>query len=242
MLMISLASRAVLAHIRIFCLLLVSLALGASAAPAPDPASVAQPDAQISLSDLKHTPLTFAPNKGQWDERVGFRTDVGGASIWYTRDAVYFQLSRRTSPHETSTEPAPPSQRDKLSHVDGSRLEFLTYALRLEGASQSSEMIGESPNGGRLNYLIGNDHARWHTDIPIYQSIVYRNIYPGVDLRYRGNPNQLEYDFELAAGADPAGISLKLEGVRQVSIDASGQLVLATDWGNLIEQIGRAHV
>jgi pimeloyl-ACP methyl ester carboxylesterase len=239
--MISLASRAVFARILTACLLTVFLAFGARAASVADPASEAQADRVIALSDLKNTPLTFAPNYGQWDERVGFRSDVGGASIWYTRDAVYFQLSRRTSPHETPAEPMPPSQRDKLSHADGSRLEFLTYALRFEGAGLSSDVIGESPTGGRLNYLIGNDPARWHTDIPIYQSIVYRNVYPGISLRYRGNPDQLEYDFELAPGADPARISLTLEGIRQVSKNAAGQLVLATDWGNLIEQAPRVY-
>ena len=39
---------------------------------------------------------------------------------------------------------------------------------------------------GRVNYLIGSDPARWHTNLPTYGEIVYRDLWPGIDLRLRG--------------------------------------------------------
>jgi hypothetical protein len=39
----------------------------------------------------------------------------------------------------------------------------------------------------------------------------YAEICPGIDLTYGGRPRQLEYDFVVAAGADPARIALALE-------------------------------
>ena len=36
----------------------------------------------------------------------------------------------------------------------------------------------------------------------------YAGVYPGIDLVYYGNQHQLEYDFDVAPGADPTAITL----------------------------------
>ena len=64
----------------------------------------------------------------------------------------------------------------------------------------------------------------------------YRNVYRGVDLVYYGNGSQLEYDFVVAAGADPRAIALTFPGARSVSVDQGGDLVLATDRGKIVQR------
>ena len=53
-------------------------------------------------------------------------------------------------------------------------------------------------------------------------------------LTYYGNQNQLEYDFNLAAGADPSLIRLSFAGA-QTSLDAQGNLIVQIPGGDLIE-------
>ncbi|MGC1607087.1 MAG: SBBP repeat-containing protein, partial [Candidatus Acidiferrum sp.] len=67
-----------------------------------------------------------------------------------------------------------------------------------------------------------------------YARVQYRGIYPGVDLLYYGNQHQLEYDFILAPGADPDQIRLSVAGARRVELDAQGNLLLATDQGEVV--------
>ena len=57
----------------------------------------------------------------------------------------------------------------------------------------------------------------------------YQGVYDGIDLRYYGNQRQLEYDFLVAAGADPGAIRLEFQGVLNTSIAANGDLVLTLD-------------
>src|SRR5260370_41787359 len=66
---------------------------------------------------------------------------------------------------------------------------------------------------GTVNYLIGNNPAQWHTGMPTFSKVRYRNVYPGIDLIYYGNHRQLEYDFVVAPGADPQSIRMQFEGV-----------------------------
>src|SRR5580700_7963579 len=39
---------------------------------------------------------------------------------------------------------------------------------------------------GKTNYFIGNDPKKWHTDVPSYEAVCYRGVYPGVDVLFYG--------------------------------------------------------
>ncbi len=49
-----------------------------------------------------------------------------------------------------------------------------------------------------------------------------------MDLIYYGNQRQLEYDFIVAAGADPKQIKMKFAGADKIEIDTVGDLLLHT--------------
>src|SRR5262249_23620429 len=105
--------------------------------------------------------------------------------------------------------------------------------LRLIGANRDAEMKGTGELPGTINYFIGNDPNRWRTNVPAYAAVSCRAVYPGVDLVYYGNQQQLEYDLIVAPGANPETITLGFEGVRSVSIDEAGNLLLNTGVGDI---------
>src|SRR5205085_3481250 len=75
----------------------------------------------------------------------------------------------------------------------------------------------------------------WHANIANYGKVEYQNVYPGVNLIYYGNQQQLEYDFVVRPGADPGAIGLSFQGADQMSLDAAGNLVLHTSGGDVVE-------
>jgi len=59
----------------------------------------------------------------------------------------------------------------------------------------NARVTGENQLEGKSNHFIGNDPARWRTNIPRFGGVRYNQIYPGIDLLYYGaHPRQLEYD------------------------------------------------
>jgi len=94
---------------------------------------------------------------------------------------------------------------------------------------------------GVANYLAGSDPSHWQTGIPTYARVSYRDVYPGVDLVYYGTAGRLEYDWRLAAGADPGRITLAVDGARDVRLDADGNLALGTVLGDIVQQTPRAY-
>jgi hypothetical protein len=52
-------------------------------------------DSQLAMHSLNKMPLAFTQNNGQWDDRVLFRANAGGATMWFTKDGVTYQFTRR---------------------------------------------------------------------------------------------------------------------------------------------------
>ncbi len=178
-------------------------------------------------------PLTFTANKGQFADEVLFRADAGGATIWFTNNVVYYQLTRSLSSSLFE---------DELTRF-GYRLpkfsdsvEYLVVKASLVGASANSEISALERVSCTYNYFIGNNPDKWYTHVPNYREIVYRDIYPGIDLKYRGNSRQLEYDFIVLPGADPNLIQIRYLGISSLSVNKVGELVIETDFGPIVEK------
>lgn len=93
-------------------------------------------------------------------------------------------------------------------------------------ANPHARLIGESPAAGQINYFLGNDPAGWRRHVPTFGRVRASDIYPGIDLVYYGNQEQLEYDFIVQPGATPDLIAFRVDGADALRLDAAGDLLL----------------
>lgn len=167
-------------------------------------------------------PLSFERNQGQTDAEVKFLARGHGHTLFLTsHEAVLVWAPSRDAAATRSQEDLP------AAPTAGA------LRIKLTGADSAAEIIGIEPHVGTSNYFIGDDAATWHTHVPRYGKVKYHGVYPGVDLIYYGNQQQLEYDFIVAPGTDPAVITLGLEGTENIRIDADGDLVMTTANGDV---------
>jgi hypothetical protein len=118
---------------------------------------------------------------------------------------------------------------------DRDSIEQLVLTAKFVGANPDPEVIAESQMEYKCNYFLGNEPTKWRTDVPNYEAITLKDIYPGIDLRYSGDCNgQAAYEFIAAPGADIAQIKVEYEGAEETSIDADGRLILNTKWGDMV--------
>ncbi len=52
----------------------------------------------------------------------------------------------------------------------------------------------------------------------MFSKVQVSEIYPGIDLVFHGNQQQLEYDFDIAPGANPGAIKMHFDGVDKISV------------------------
>ncbi|MEZ5102250.1 MAG: SBBP repeat-containing protein [Thermoleophilia bacterium] len=116
---------------------------------------------------------------------------------------------------------------DALLGADGVTVGDLRLAL--DRAVRAATVEGVDPLAARIDYFVG-PRSHWHTDVPAFGEVLYRGVYPGIDLRYHGTLGALEHDFVVAPGADASVIGLLLEGSRAAQLDG-GDLVVSTAGG-----------
>ena len=67
--------------------------------------------------------------------------------------------------------------------------------------------------------------------IPAYSRLRESGVYPGIDIVYYETGREIEYDFEVAPGADASRIRMRFDGADHVSLNDRGELVLALGTG-----------
>ncbi|MBU4447208.1 MAG: SBBP repeat-containing protein, partial [Proteobacteria bacterium] len=88
----------------------------------------------------------------------------------------------------------------------------------------------------RFNYLLGKDQSRWQRDVPSYGAVLYREAYPGIDLKFYGNGRELEYDLIVRPGADLSRVKFRYRGIAGLKVDAKGNLAVKLPDGGLLLQ------
>ncbi|MDY0142466.1 MAG: hypothetical protein RBR97_11295, partial [Bacteroidales bacterium] len=203
--------------------------------------------------DLSHG---FEENKGQiFDEDGKFRSDVyfvsniSGASVFFTNEGVVFYFKKIESSEfdkiRSGVIPNPYSDKeweDIMKQISNDEYkgdlinregEFYRIDITFPGATFSSP-LGENEMFEKRNYF-NPQHPDGLMNIPIFESIRYANVYPGIDLIFYVKSGKLKYDFEISAKADPSLIKILYKGQENVSIDEEGNAVVKILPGQIIE-------
>ena len=159
-------------------------------------------------SNLQELPLMFEENRGQTDPRVKFLSRGPGYTLFLTEQEAVFAFSR--------------GQRTAGGHAEHAT----PLRLRFENSNRNAQVAGEGKLPGTTNYFPSSDRATWHTGIRNYSGVAYGEIYPGVNAFFHGDPQRLEFDFEVAPGANPSEIALDVAGGRTLRVDGNGNIVL----------------
>ncbi len=160
-------------------------------------------------------PLQFEENRAQADKAVRFVAHGLAYSLYLTPEDAVLVLAKPSE--KANDEPS----------------EAVALRMSVVGARSMAAVAGVDELPGKANYFVGNDPSQWRTNVPTYAKVRYSGVYPGIDLVYYGQQRQLEYDFVVAPGVDPAEIALAFDGANDLEIDAQGDLVLHTAAGDV---------
>ena len=218
------------------CLLAAPLMLTRRDAP-PPPAADAQAPLERARETYGRIPLSFEANRGQADASIDFLARGAGYALFLKPAEAVFVLQNSGAGARDGAAAEPSLKTDLPLNVDAPQSKAhprrapgdagsKVLRMRLVGADAAAAAEGANELAGKVNHLVGDDPARWRTEVPTYGSVRYAEVYPGVDVVYYGNQRQLEYDFRIAPGRDPRAVSLKFDGADSIEVDGRGDLLL----------------
>ncbi len=111
--------------------------------------------------------------------------------------------------------------------------ESAVVRMQFVGANAQAPVSGDAELPGKINHLTGNDPAQWRVGLAMFAKVRVSGLYPGVNLVYYGNQQQLEYDFDIAPGANPQAIAIHFDGADKISVNAQGELILSLAGGEI---------
>lgn len=179
----------------------------------------------IPMSSQRAT--AFYENKGQWPDYVLYKAEVEGGKWWLLKDRMLYHmqdLSAMHSSHELPLNETPPSIKQHIIEVKF--LNALPYT--------TSE--GERKTAHYQNYFIGKDSSRWASGVYGYGKVLRKSLYNHIDMVFEQTENRHEYSYIVHPGANPDAIRLQYSGQKSLRTNRQGDLIIATELGNVSEQ------
>ena len=227
--MFAIASKSLMRVLSVLGLVVASATVTA-AAVTPDTkiGKTSAPSSTQAAETYGKLPLSFEANQGQAGSSVQFLSRGSGYSLFLTGNSAVLALGSPSGCRAPNSPPAEANAKSTPCPAGASPREDIVR-MTLAGAATDRRSLkpqGEAPLPGKVNYFLGNDPSMWRTDLPTYAKVRYAGVYDGIDLVYYGNQRQLEYDFVVAPGADPAKIRMNFSGQEHLTLGANGDLIL----------------
>src|SRR5215208_4420544 len=171
-------------------------------------AAAPQMSEKEALDAYGKLPLSFVPNEGQTDEAVRYYAQGAGYGFFFTKEGA------------------------RLSFADG---EGGGHALALDflGADPGATLEAQKRLSGEVNYLVGDDPAKWQKGLSTHGELLYGGLWPGIDMAVRGEGGNLKYEFHMQPGSSVEDVRLGYRGAKGLSVGTGGELLVQTSLGVL---------
>lgn len=177
------------------------------------------------MNGQEHTStLNFTENKGQYLSNIDYKLSINEGDIYLENNKVTYNLFSRDLVSDIHH-----GKKNKNTIINGH-----AYSVSFENSLPNSQHFPYGKSSNYSNYFIGKDESKWATNIYDFESVTYRNIYEGIDVKYYGYYGQVKYDFIVEPGAEPDQILLSYKGIDKMTIK-NGHLFLETNFGTLVE-------
>ena len=188
-----------------------------------------RPERRSVAADYGALPLAFETNAGQADEATQFVSRGPGYTVSLKKDEAVLALRRSDARSRKRFEARKFFRTPRFRHLHKTTV----VHVKPVGANHAPAVRPLDPLPGLSNYFIGNSPKFWRTGIPRYGRVRYADVYPGINLTYYGTGNQLEFDFEVAPGADPRQVRLRIESEGKLVVGRDGAVQVRLEDDNL---------
>jgi len=207
------------------------------------------PASRVKFTNRLSSTVVFIENQGQFDPRVKFQAQIGGQTAWLTAEGIVFDATRSAGDDAVKDRTSgisgpgmPAKLQDALLPFAAGRpapasyrLDRLVFAEDLVQATCCSKVEGKDLQPGNYNYFPSRDASQWRTNVRGFGEVVYRDVWPGIDLRVYGNGPNLEQEFIVRPGGELSLVQVAYRGIDKLSIAVDGSLEVATAFGTLRE-------
>ncbi|MEA3446586.1 MAG: hypothetical protein U9R19_17865, partial [Bacteroidota bacterium] len=170
--------------------------------------------------------IRFAENKGQWNDSVLFRAGIPDGAVFLEKNSILFHFRNNDF------------LRDAHFGVENFEAPEFTrhhaFRIKFVGAAKKPECVAVNAGSDYENYFIGSNRKKWASRVQLFESLVYKALYPGIDLIVKGNKQSMKYDFVIHRGSKAKNIEIEYEGLKSIYLKRKN-LYLKTSLNEIVE-------
>ncbi len=139
----------------------------------------------LSPQSIPKRPLWFEENQGQFPSDILFAAVSSSHGFFLSHNGLTTKV-------------------DTGAGIETLQLSFI-------GGASGRTIAPRGPALHTASYYLGSDPSRWVRGARSFGEVIVSGVYPGIDVRYSIQGEQVEYDFLVRPGADPSLIELHFD-------------------------------
>ena len=183
----------------------------AAVAGRPAPAALRPADATRESSLEALGGPAFLENGGRLPDEVGFTVEGRDRTFFFGSDAVTIALHDPDRPARGRW----------------------TMRLAFEGARDVAPAAADLRPG--VTNIFRGTRDQWRAGLRSFGRLVWRDLWPGIDLTWRADGGALKWQCDVRPGADPSAIRFSLTGAASLALHDDGALAATTPLGEFTD-------
>lgn len=176
----------------------------------------------LSAKNSTSSNLDYVKNEGQWETPVLYKTDLHGGWAFLEKNAITYKFLEQTHLHPS-----------KGKHTD--QIRGHAFKINWLNANPDVKVKGNDQQPYYNNYFIGNNESKWRSNVGIYRTILYNNIYANIDFKIYSEDALMKSDYIVRQGGNPGDLRFEYQGVDGISLESDGRLKISTSINTLFE-------
>ncbi|MEZ4937981.1 MAG: gliding motility-associated C-terminal domain-containing protein [Crocinitomicaceae bacterium] len=166
-------------------------------------------------------------NAGQWNSKVQQRVKIPNGHLYIDNEGFTYAMSNIGELYSHDHSSSDENDENKMYRTHSIKAQFIG------GNFNNQEYFGKSSHYS--NYYLGEDPSKWRSKVYSYRSVIYHDLYEGVDLEFYGLSNSLKYNLLLSPQANPEQIKIYYQGQDRIKLTDEG-LEIKTSLGTIVEK------
>ena len=172
------------------------------------------PNGTFDNNAVPFIPAVFTKNSGQLDASILCYLKTKGAQVFFGKEKITYQFLH----NEGSTENFSTNGMENKIKVHNIGLSFINRNPDFEYV-ELDELTSKS------NFFTGGDQNKWVSAANNFKTLLYKNLYSNIDLKYYSLRDKIKYDFIVKPGGDISDINMKYAGLEFLSLSRDGELI-----------------
>lgn len=171
---------------------------------------------------LNNLPLIFERNIGQYDNKVQFVSNKKECTTFFTDREIVLAFRSNEKIQELKELDSSSLYNTSLKKIEEYQINVLRVCF--ENSNKVPQIIGTNEFNCTLNYFKGEDISKWKCSIPLYEKLLYKEVYNGIDILYYENKGRIKWKFTVKPNKNINNILLNFNGANKIYLDENSDI------------------